>query len=204
MLKVIWLFVFLLLVGCSTSVKQPHSISHETKKEWAQHSAQLNLMHHWQAQGRLAISRGTKGSTASFVWQQNNDFYHIKLFGPFGAGTVHVVGGPSRVLLRNTNGETQLAHSPEALMKALAGWYVPVTGLQYWLKGLPAPHDTSHAKRFNTQGMLSYLNQEGWHIYYQHYNKDHPFPLPHKLELRNDDIIVKMVITSWKKNLPTH
>jgi outer membrane lipoprotein LolB len=148
----------------------------------------------WQAKGRLAAKQGSKGGNASFIWQQQGSSYVVRLFGPFGSGGVTIKSYPHFIELTEANGKVTRANTPENLMQKIAGWQVPLSGLQYWLKATPIPNIPSE-KQLDQQGRLLFLAQQGWKIYYDRYHDDSL--LPSKLHLENNDVYLKMVITSW-------
>ncbi len=204
-MRVILVLFLLCLAGCSAPPKKPDIIAapivspQQTESAWERHQKQLMGLQHWQAEGRLAVTRGSKGGNASFVWQQDGDFYQIKLFGPFGSGSVYITGGPRSVEIREADGKLTKAASPEQLLQKVSGLYVPVTGLVYWLRGLPTSGHPSTAQRLDNQGHLLSLQQEGWQIRYEGYSSQAGVPLPSKLNLKNNEVAVKMVVTSWKR-----
>ncbi len=150
----------------------------------------------WQARGRLAAANGNKGGNAQFVWTQKGDSYQIKLFGPFGSGSVYITGHPTFVELQEANGKKTRAQSAEQLMKKVAGWQVPVTGLRYWLRGTPSPNSKASTQQVNSAGNLKQLTQQGWHIVYENYQEGSA--LPTKLQLRNGKVKLKMIVTEWE------
>ena len=155
------------------------------------------LAKNWQARGRLAASNGGKGGNAQFVWTQKGDSYQIKLFGPFGSGSVYITGHPTFVELQETNGKKTRAQSPEQLLKKIAGWQVPVTGLRYWMRGIPSPNSQASSQSTNAAGNLQHLAQQGWHIVYESYQEGNP-ALPNKLRLQNGKVKLKMIVTEWE------
>lgn len=192
----------LLLAGCSQTPKKPAAPIHVQKPKVAQveksHQQQVSALNHWQAEGRLAAVHGQKGGNASFVWTQKGDHYQIKLFGPFGSGAIHILGNSKYVELKEANGKTTKAQSPEMLLKKIAGWQVPLSGLQYWMRGIPAPVGQSHAQTYNDQGLLMRFVQQGWTVDYEGYQDSASLSLPNKLRLQNGNVRVKMIVTSWK------
>jgi outer membrane lipoprotein LolB len=192
----------LLLVGCSQTPKKPAApLTHAQKPQQEQigknHQQQLASLNHWQAEGRLAAAQGQKGGNASFVWTQKGDNYQIKLFGPFGSGAIHILGNSKYVELKEANGKITKAQSPEMLLKKIAGWQVPLSGLRYWMRGIPAPIGQSHAQTYNDKGMLMRFVQQGWTVDYEGYQDSASLPLPNKLRLQNGNVRVKMIVTSW-------
>lgn len=192
----------LLIAGCASNPEKNSQVvpfSPALEKQWQKNEQQLGKVQHWQAEGRLAVTQGKKGGNASFIWQQQGEFYQIKLFGPFGAKSAYIIGGPHHVELREANGKTSTAKSPEALLHKVAGWHVPLSGLRYWMRGIPLPNAKINSKQFNDQGLLASLQQQGWRIDYQDYNAASGMPLPSKLVLHNDQVKVKMIINNWKE-----
>lgn len=149
----------------------------------------------WQASGRIAAKQSEKGANASFVWQQKGESYLVRLFGPFGSGGVVIKNYPQYVELKEANGKITTANTPEMLMQKIAHWQVPITGLQYWLRGAPSPHGQVTSQKLDDKGRLAFLSQQGWKIHYENYFEDN---LPNKLRLENGNIKIKMIVTAWK------
>ena len=193
----------LTLAGCAQHPKQPITPTapinaKQSEQRWQHHQQQLSALDHWQAEGRMAAAHGQKGGNASFVWVQRGDAYQIKLFGPFGSGAIYINGRPQYVELRESNGKTTQAQSPEMLLKKVAGWQVPLTGLQHWMRGMPMPQAQSSQQQLDSQGQLKHLTQQGWQIEYEEYQNNSMPALPSKLRLQNGDTKLKMIVTSWK------
>jgi outer membrane lipoprotein LolB len=190
------IFGLLLLTGCTTTPKPALQSPLPTLTAPAPTKAKTTApLQSWQAKGRLAAAQGEKGGNAAFTWQQRGNSYLVRLFGPFGSGGVVIKNYPSYVELKEANGKITRAQTPEALMQKIAGWQVPLNGLQYWLQATPIPRENS-IKELDNNGRLTFLEQQGWKIFYEHYHDQHP-QLPSKLRLENKNIRLKMVITSW-------
>lgn len=195
-MRIIAVFLVLALVGCAPSPKRTALPADETKQTWQQHQQQINATPHWSAKGRLAVTQGKKGGNASFVWQQIQDRFQIKLHGPFGSGAVMITGNSRHVQAKEANGKSHQANSPEQLMQQLAGWQVPISGLQYWIRGIPVPQMPASNLQFNGDGLLKQFNQDGWTIHYDEYVLD-KCPLPKRILLHNAKLKVKLIVTSW-------
>lgn len=205
-MRICFALLLLLLVGCTSTPKHAPTLIQPSAKaapqleqQWQQHQQQVSSIRNWQATGRLAVSQGHKGNNASFVWDQFGDSYKIKLFGPFGSGSVYIIGSPHSVQVKEANGKTTTAQSPELLLKKIAGWNVPLSGLHYWLRGLPTPQGQAATPQLNQNGYLRTIQQQGWTVNVDSYHADSFVPLPNKLHLQNKDLKIKMVVTSWKK-----
>ncbi|MBS0286248.1 MAG: outer membrane lipoprotein LolB [Proteobacteria bacterium] len=202
-LRILSVILLLMLVGCAQHPKKPVQMPTKQVQKGASlderynsHVKNISANQNWQAQGRLAASNGNKGGNASFVWTQKGESYQIKLFGPFGSGSVYITGHPTFVELKEANGKTTRAQTPESLLKKVAGWQVPLTGLRYWMRGIPAPSAAPNSQKIAQNGVLERLVQQGWHIDYENYQESSPL-LPSKLRLQNGNIKVKMIVTEW-------
>jgi outer membrane lipoprotein LolB len=201
MKKIVPLALILFLHGCGTPpVKKPSVVVPQatTTAQWKNHQEKMMALNQWQAEGRLAVTQGKKGANASFVWQQTGDHFDVKLFGPFGSGAVYISGNPQWVTLKETNGKIHSAKSPEQLLQSVAGWQVPLTGLHYWMRGIPSPKGQTTQHQIGDHGFLQSLQQDGWQIDYDGYLVDNATVLPSKLNLQNKKLKVKMVIKNWK------
>lgn len=191
------------LQGCSTtkpSTQLPLPLPTQSQLEpaWQIQQQRLQELDYWHAEGRLAVKQGKKGGNASFVWTQKGEHFDIKLFGPFGSGAVYITGNDTHVQLKEANGKIHTAKTPEALLQKVAGWQVPITGMRYWLRGMPVPHDKLKKHRLGEEGTLKSLQQDGWQVDYESYHHDNALPMPGKVQLTNRKLKVKVIIKSWK------
>ena len=103
-----------------------------------------------------------------------------------------------RVVLVDADGQTFAARDADALLQQVAGWQLPVTGLRYWIRGLPAPAAAKAQARRDESGRLSQLTQSGWTIKYNRYQLVNGISLPGKLQLLHDGISVRIVVDKWE------
>ena len=189
-----------MLCQCQLSPVAQKEITTDPKYPlWQQHNQTIAKLSRWRAEGRIAVSYQGEGGNANFIWEQYGDNYTLKLIAPFGAGTSELKGSRSRVLFKDEEGHTHVGKTPEALMEKVMGWHVPISGLQYWARGIPTPQ-TAFGKLEITkdQGTLLKLQQNGWEIDYDRYINDNAPPLPSKIRLASRDVSVKLIIKHWK------
>lgn len=189
-----------LLVGCASrpkqSVQQP---SHaQNTQSWDNHQKALLSLENWEAQGRIAAAHKGQGGNASFVWQQEPDFYKIRMFGPFGAGGAELTGSSKQVVFVENSGKTQYAKTPEEIVIKSTGLVIPVRGLAYWIKGVPSPSEPVGNITLNAQGFLSHLEQSGWQVDFENYKQVGTTWLPSKLILKRTDMSVKLIVKKWR------
>ena len=189
---IVGLFI-LFLVGCTTQVKQPIITD---KKPTLSTREQFAAQNYWTAKGRFAVTQETKGIQANFHWEQKGDETALHLWGPFGTGRVSIIQRGNSVRLEEANGKVTYAKTPETLIKQVTGWAIPVSGLRYWLRGLPLP-DSSERKIYLESGLIPVLNQSGWQIRYQPSDNTETFA-PKRVELQFQNIRLKILVSEWQ------
>jgi outer membrane lipoprotein LolB len=167
-------------------------------------SAQMQSLYgvqQWEAEGKIAITMGEQRESASFKWSQQRDDYVIHLFGPFGQGGTWLRRTGREVTLENAKTGVQRARSPEALMQDVMGWQVPVSNLQFWLRGLPALKPAPTQITQDTSGHLTGLQQQGWQVAYGEHQNFNGWWLPTRVTAERDDLQIRLVIKQWQ--MPT-
>ena len=107
-----------------------------------------------------------------------------------------LTGTPKHVQLKNTKGQIITANSLPEIMQEQLGWQLPVTALQYWVRGLIAP-GASQA-HYNTFGLLSQLKQNGFLVRFDRYQRKGQYDLPSILTITGHQLKIKLVIKQWR------
>lgn len=191
--RTLWLMGAALLMvvsGCQTTPRQTLG---STQQEIA-----LYGVKHWQAEGKIAIQMADDRQSASFTWRQDKADYTIHLFGPFGQGATWLRRTSGGVTLENAKTGVHRAASAEALMEDVIGWQVPVAGLQFWLRGLPAHKPQPTQLERDAEGALSHLQQQGWQVTYSRYELFDGWRLPSRILATRDDLRLTIVIKRWQ------
>ena len=194
--------VFLFLNACATTninEKIPESVN------WQQHQLALTQLQRWTINGRLSVQTEDDGGQADFTWQQNTPtHYDIRLLAPMGAGTIFIHGRDNGVALKSTSGAELFDTDVDKLMFKAQGWPIPVSGLQYWVRGLPAPKRAHEVSQWNPQGFPEVMLQDGWRIEFRKYTKIENHWLPKKLfisRLGDEEVDVRLIIRQWQIKL---
>ena len=200
MRNIIYLIMFILsvssLVGCAIAPQlQPVS---DPRATWQQIKPQLMQLQSWQIEGRIGIETPQQSLSADALWVQHKQHYHMALSGALGLGTVTLSNQSGQIVLVNAKGQHFTAQSASTLMQQQLGWYVPVIGLYYWVRGLPIPNVVSQ-RSLNQYGTLQALNQQGWHIVYDQYHEQHGLLLPGRLVMTRDQLRVVLLINRWAR-----
>jgi outer membrane lipoprotein LolB len=190
------LLVLVVVFGAGCAVRAP---VHEPAAEaaWLAHREVLRTIDEWQVQGRVAVRAGEEGWSAHFDWQQQGDAYRIRLRGPFGQGAVELRGDAHGVWMRQPDRPEVFASDAEALLERETGLRLPVSGLRSWLLGMPV-EDIAADYEWDAQGVLSEIDQSGWHIAYNRYQQNGSLRLPARMRLERDTLQVKFVIDTWQ------
>ena len=185
----------LLLSACATQTP----LTEKAKEQnWENNKAELEKIHNWTLQGRIAIQVEKQSGSASLHWQQDGDDYLIKIIGPFGKGTIELNGNKQGVSLRDENNQLRHAKDAETLLESYLGWHVPISGLVYWIRGIPNPEQSIETMVLDENARLSELSQAGWQVSYAAYMKSDPPYLPRKLQMRNQGLKVKLIVRKWQ------
>ena len=205
--------ISLSLAGCSTLQKPPPPPPVASEQ-------QPNLLaqkRDWLAEGKIALTVTTSAASGdkaalsgsasgdkkeykengNFEWQNQGGNYAIRFYGPLGLGAVTLTKEGKLVTFESAKDGTHSAATAEELMQKLAGWQVPISQLQHWIKGIPAP-GAIEASQKDANGQLIQLKQLGWTIDYSAYSLVNGWTLPGKLIATRDHVKVVMVMKNWQ------
>ena len=147
--------------------------------------------------GRVNIRYDNESHTPRIRWAQQKLEYQIRLWGTFNAGNTLIVGRPGYVTMQQ-NGDVLTAASPEDLILQQLGYELPVSFLEYWIKGMPAPN-TPADLTFNELNQLTKLSQFGWSVSYTDPRQYGAISLPRRVELTRpqNDIRLRFIGLNW-------
>lgn len=196
-MKRILLLALVLTLGACT--QQPVLPPDQALAQWQDRQSRLQSLEQWRVNGRISLVTPREAWQADLIWVQQQRRFDIKLIAPLGQGTLALEGGPDGAQLRSSRSPRPVyATDPEALLFQQTGWRMPVDGLRYWVRGLPAPSGDPQLK-LDGQGRLAHLQQFGWQVEFVRYREvDVGTQLPDKIFLRKDDLSVRMVIRDWR------
>ena len=186
------------VVSCTAVQTKMTSISPKNTFEQDMIKPQLLKLNSWKIKGVLGIIYNNKAESANYIYTQDGDEFSIKLYGPLGIGSVQIKGDSNQVTLENSKGQKIQAKDVKSLMIEQLGWYVPVDGLKYWIKGVAIP-SIKYKSKLNHNNLVEMLEQNGWNISYKSYKfVDSKYPLPSRIRMSRDNLIIKIVIKSWQ------
>lgn len=175
----------LLLVACNSTEPLQESTA------WQVRQQELNGLESWQLQGRVNARYQDESHTPRIRWRQDKDQYSIRLWGTLNAGATLIEGRPGFVTFEQGN-ETRTAASPEALILEHLGYELPVSELNFWIKGLPTPGEEHRLQLGEFNQVLS-LVQSGWTIEYNDYRVYGDYSLPRRIEMSRPENNISLV-----------
>jgi len=154
----------------------------------------------WDIQARAAVTLKGEAYNIGIRWQRDTGRFRMLLQAPFGQGVFRIdagASGPYR--LRLPDGQEFSNLTPEALLEEVIGWSLPISGLDYWIRGLPRP-DSEYRHRLDEAGRARSIKQDRWTITYLDYFQPQQEPrLPRRLKLTRDEVSLKLVIERWQQ-----
>ena len=179
------LLINLWLLGCAAPQHKP--VVNE-KINWQQQQQTLQQIKQWSINGRIAVQTAHDGGQADYSWQQRNTTdYSIRLQAPLGAGTTWINGSAQGVSLRTSSGDAVFDSDVDKLMLQVNGWPLTVSGLRYWVLGLPSSATAYSVSEWAANGMPGVMLQDGWRIEFRKHKKVSGILVPHKLFIRRVD-----------------
>lgn len=189
------LFLILFLGGCAA---QRIVTDADKLRDWEFHQAKLAELEQWTLKGRIAIQLEKEGWTATLYWRQQQESYSLRLIAPLGRGTYELSGNGRTVTLRTADNRLLYADNAEMLLQQNLGWQIPVSGLVYWIRGLPEPGIGTDAILLDKDGRASDISQAGWQVKYTNYMRSQGYDLPEKLTMRHEKLKIRLIIQDWK------
>ncbi|HEB58303.1 MAG TPA: outer membrane lipoprotein LolB [Gammaproteobacteria bacterium] len=163
---------------------------------WAERQQALSRLDHFRLVGRLSVVRGVESWFINVEWQQRGSDWLVVLSGPFGAGLRLSGAGGGPVVLENSEGRFH-ADSAEQLLYQHTGVVMPLTGLRYWMLGLPDPRLAVDGEELDDRGRLRTLHQADWRIRLRRYVAINGLELPDKVFADQGELKVRLIVDEW-------
>jgi outer membrane lipoprotein LolB len=192
LLPAIVLLSVLLLSAC-TSIAPPA----ETNSNWTKLRSSLQALDTWEMRGRVDVRYNDESNTPRIRWSQQLLEYNIRLWGTLNAGNTLITGKPGLVTLEQGN-DVVTASSAEDLILQQLGYELPVSYLEFWVKGIPSPASRFELE-FNELNQLQRLRQDGWTVTYPDIRQYGELTLPRRVEVTRpqNDIRLRFIGLSW-------
>lgn len=197
-MRLVWLAgLSLLLTGCAP-LWQPKT-TESPEQRWQQQQQEIAALKDWRFRGRTAITQGREGWNAGITWQQQGEGFDIKLSGPFSQGGAELIGDAEQVTLTLDNGDQYSAQTPEQLLAKTLGWFLPVSALRDWVRGVPYKDAAVDKYQLDENGRLKTLQQAGWQVEYLRYVPFNGLVVPSKIFIKHPDLNIRLIISDWSQ-----
>lgn len=171
----------------------------QQQQRWESRQQTLRNVDSWDIHARAAVALKGEAYNIGLQWQRESDRFILLLEAPFGQGVFRInssAGGRFRLQL--PDGQVHINDSPEALLEDVIGWSIPISGLEYWIRGLPRP-DSNYSHRVDKAGRARSIDQDSWAINYLDYFTQEQPQLPRRIKLAHKTITMKLVIERWQR-----
>lgn len=193
----------LLLAGCASqpSFKEGDPLNPEQVRErWLQWQDRLSRVDAWEIEGRVAVVTADDSANASLFWEQSPEDFRLRMYGPFGAGSVDVQSDENGVFMEDENGEELRAANAEGLVWMRTGWEIPVAEMRAWVLGA-VPETDNPTIQVDQYGHTMAFQSGDWYVEFPDYTEvefeGQPLALPRKIYLQSPYIKVKMAVGQW-------
>lgn len=189
---IVWVSLSLALAACSGTAR----IEAPVNAEWEQRREVLAQISQWEFIGSLNVRDASDAHSSRIRWQQSDDIYQINLWGTFNVGATQIDGRPGEVQIVQQGEDPVFTESPEELLYQELGYELPVTELNYWIKGIPAPGPSSDLQ-FGETNQLRAFQQVGWQISYLGYTNFGPETLPTRIRIEKAPLRLDLTRLRW-------
>lgn len=200
-----FLLLALALTATGCAALRPPSVT--PADAWPARREALQALTTWELRGRVGVQLPEQGGQATLRWRHAPSHQEIDLSGPFGAGHVRLRQDQNGIRLHDARGQLVEGIDAEALLQRVTGWQVPVSGLVFWVRGVPAPDSAGH-EQFDDAGRLQRLQQLGWDIQFLDYREVAGYALPSRMYLTRPlpaaahsepgHIEIRLAISRWE------
>ena len=148
--------------------------------------------------GYFLVTYSGGAVTANLRWEHSSEQDQIWLMTPTGQTLAYIVDSAQGATLTRADQQQYRASSVEALTRQALGWSLPLSLLQYWVRGEPAPGSVPVAAERGVDGHLLALTQRGWRVELTHYPDGDMKGRVRRLDLNDGANEIRLVIDTWR------
>lgn len=180
-----------LLLSSGCAFMQP---SPQLEYNWANNQKLVLQQPNWRAKGRILIRNADNSWQANLEWQHTEQLDRLQFRTALGQTVLTIESMNQVVAVTDDQGVTSLGSEQELL--AAHGLTAPLDALGFWVRGVPKP-DISYSRTGNQDPEANGFDQDGWQIRYDRYDLVQQLWLPHRVSLRQNEVLLRYVIDEW-------
>ena len=150
--------------------------------------------------GRVLVSYEGRSFTANLRWLHAAQADDVWLMTPTGQALAQLREDAEGAVITTADQTQYRAGDVEALTRRALGWELPVTRLQYWVRGRAAPDSTAKVTQRDAAGKIQHLEQDGWRVSYEYYPPAQYDGLPRRMEINGAAQRMRLVIDTWRND----
>jgi outer membrane lipoprotein LolB len=137
--------------------------------------------------------------TSNVRWEHSADRDEIWLMTPTGQTLAHVLDTPDGAVLTRADQQQFRAGNVETLTQRALGWPLPLSPLQYWLRGAAAPGANPEAVEKDKDGRLVAFSQNGWQVKLAYHTEGDFAGKARRVDLKDGANEIRFVIDTWRE-----
>lgn len=146
--------------------------------------------------GRIAVRQGPQHHAANITWQHSARREQIFLATPLGQGIAELTRDVAGARLTTAERREFAAADWQALSVQVFGLVLPLSALPRWLQA-DVPAEALGVK-YDAYGRPQRMVAEDWQVAYLEYASDAVDALPVLIELKREDIEVRLKVDQWQ------
>lgn len=150
--------------------------------------------------GRVLVTYNGGALTANSRWQHTAQQDELWLMTPTGQTVAHVLDSPAGAVLTRADQQKYEAQNVETLTRNGLGWALPLSLMQYWVRGMPAPGEVRMEK--SEDNRPASLTQHGWRVALTYYTEGEFAGLVRRLDMTDGTNEIRFVIDTWRNSSP--
>jgi outer membrane lipoprotein LolB len=150
--------------------------------------------------GRVLVTYSGGAVTSNLRWEHAADRDEIWLMTPTGQTLAQVLDTPDGAILTRADQQQFRADSVEALTQRALGWPLPLTTLQYWMRGVAAPGSDADVQERHKDGRLVAFSQNGWQVKVTYDGEGELAGKARRIDLNDGSNEIRFVIDTWRES----
>lgn len=148
--------------------------------------------------GRVSATHTGGVVTANVRWEHAAARDEIWLMTPTGQTMAHIVDSAKGVVLTRADREQHRAANVETLTRQVLGWPLPLSHLQYWIRGLPVPGSAPAEVERDEAKRLSAFTQNNWRVALTYYDEGDYAGKVRRVDLIDGPNRIRFVVDTWR------